>query len=125
LDKAEEMSRKSLELEALGSKQGMAARDYGNLGIIYRKRGELAKAEEMSRKSLDISEVFGFKGLTAEQYDNLGSLYKMRGELDQAEAFWKKSLSLYQEMGAMQNPNAEKVQQALDQLAQERNTSTQ
>jgi Tfp pilus assembly protein PilF len=58
----------------------------------------------------------------AQDYGNLGIVYKTRGELDKAEEVWKKSLRLYQAMG---HPNAKKVQQLLDDLAQQRTTSTQ
>jgi len=55
LDKAEEMHKKSLEIEKkLGRLEGMAAQ-YGNLGVIYYTRGKLAQAEEMHRKSLEIA----------------------------------------------------------------------
>ena len=122
LDKAEEMYRKALELdEALGRRGGMA-RNYGNLGVVYKIRGELDKAEKMYRKSLEISETFGLKEITAGQYFNLGLLYVKRGNPAQAEELCRKSLSLYQKMEAMQNPDAKKVQQALDELAQERSS---
>jgi Tfp pilus assembly protein PilF len=55
------------------------------------------------------------KETTAGIYANLGNVYEQRGNLAQAEAAWKQSLSLYQ---AMQHPNAKKVQQWLDELAQ-------
>jgi protein O-GlcNAc transferase len=120
LDKAEEMYRKALALnEALGHKEGMAT-NYGTLGSMYGTRGELDKAEEMYRKGLVLDEALGSKEGMAAKYGNLGIVYEQRGNLAQAEAAWKQSLSLYQEMGAMQHPYAKKVQQALDELAQQR-----
>ena len=44
LDRAEEMYRKSLEIdEALGRKEGMAS-NYGDLGNLYQIRGDLSAA---------------------------------------------------------------------------------
>jgi tetratricopeptide (TPR) repeat protein len=120
LDKAEKMHRKALELhQALGNKESMA-NSYGNLGNVYRTRGELDKAEEMHRKALELDQALGSKEGMAQDYGNLGSVYKKRGNLAQAEELWKKSLRLYQELGAMRHPDAKKVQQWIDALAQER-----
>jgi hypothetical protein len=48
------MHRRALEInEALGSKEGMA-KDYGNLGFVYKTRGELGKAEVLWKKSLHL-----------------------------------------------------------------------
>jgi tetratricopeptide (TPR) repeat protein len=120
LAQAEEMYRKALALdEALGRKEGMAI-NYGNLGIVYKTRGDLAQAEEMHRKALALNEALGRKEGMAINYGNLGIVYEKRGNLAQAEELWKKSLRLYQ---AMQHPNAKKVQQWLDELAQQRSSS--
>jgi Tfp pilus assembly protein PilF len=55
-------------------------------------------------------------------YGNLGLVYEKRGELDKAEEVWKKSLRLYQAIG---HPNTKMIQEWLDDLAQDRTTSTQ
>ena len=53
------MHKKSLALEEeLGRKEGMAS-DYGNLGIVYRTRGDLDRAEEMYEKSLELFRQVG------------------------------------------------------------------
>ncbi len=117
LDKAETMFRKSLDIsEALELKEA-TAKLYGNLGLLYRRRGDLVKAEEMHRKSLAISEPLSHKEVIAANYNNLGIVYEQRGNLDQAESAWKNSLRLFQEMNM---PDAKKVQQWLDDLAQQR-----
>lgn len=120
IDKAEQLYKAALKIsQPLGDKEGMA-QAYGNLGIVYRTRGELDKAEEMYRKGLVLDEALGSKEGMATAYTNLGLVYEQRGNLAQAEAAWKQSLSLFQEMGAMQHPDAKKVQQWLDELAQQR-----
>ena len=71
----------------------------GNLGLIYRKRGDLNKAEEMYKKSLEIDEKLGgIKGM-AYYYGNLGVVYYKRGELDKAEEMHKKSLEIAEKFG--------------------------
>ena len=67
---------------------------YGNLGLIYRTRGELDKAEEMFRKGLKIDEKIGRLEGMASDYGNLGLIYRTRGELDKAEEMIRKSLKI-------------------------------
>ncbi len=122
LEQAEQMHKKALAInKALGRREDMAG-DYGNIGIVYGTLGDLNQAEQMYRKALEIHEFLGSKEGMAQDYGNLGGVYQARGDLDQAEALWRKSLSLYQAM--QQHPGAKIVQQALDKLAQQRNTST-
>jgi tetratricopeptide (TPR) repeat protein len=102
LDKAEEMHKKSLEIEKkLGRLVGMAA-EYGNLGLIYMGRGELDKAEEMFRDGLKIDEKFGRLMGMASKYGNLGNIYMNRGELDKAEEMHKKSLEIEEKLGRLE-----------------------
>jgi Tfp pilus assembly protein PilF len=37
------------------------ARQYGNLGIVYKTRGDLDRAEEMYKKSLELFVLIGSK----------------------------------------------------------------
>ena len=99
LNRAEEMYRKSLELnEVLGRKEGVA-KYYGNLGTLYKIRGDFARAEEMCGKALAINEEMGRKEGMAKQYGNLGILYKTKGDFDKAEEMYRKSLSINEELG--------------------------
>ena len=72
---------------------------YGNLGIVYRTRGELDKAEEFYHKALEINEALGHKEGMASQYGNLGIVYQTRGELDKAEEFYHKALEINEALG--------------------------
>ena len=56
------------------------ANQYGNLGIIYRERGELEWAEKMYRKALAIAENLGRQEGMADNCVNLGMVYAMRGD---------------------------------------------
>jgi tetratricopeptide (TPR) repeat protein len=99
LERAEEMQKKSLEInERLGNQGGMAS-SYGNLGLIYRIKGELEQAEEMQKKSLEIDERLGNQGGMAVSYVNLGVIYETKGELDKAEDMVNKALEIQEKFG--------------------------
>jgi tetratricopeptide (TPR) repeat protein len=122
LAQAEEAFRKVLALGEVHQNQDEQTWALGNLGLVYFTRGDLDKAEELYRKVLAIHETLGSKGGMAATYGNLGSVYFTRGDLDKAEDLWKKSLRLFQEIG---HPSAKAFRQVLDDLAQQRTTSTQ
>jgi tetratricopeptide (TPR) repeat protein len=90
------------------------ANAYGNLGVVYRTRGDLGQAEPMHKKALDIHEALGHKEGMADNYGNLGVVYQTRGDLGQAEAMYKKALVLFYEVGA--SAKAQQVQQWLEAL---------
>jgi len=99
---AEEMCRKSLEIEErLGRLEGMA-NQYGSLGSVLRTRGDLAAAEEMYRKSLAISEQLGRLEGMAGQYGNLGIVFHERGDLAAAEEMYRKSLEIEERLGRLE-----------------------
>ncbi|MFC1890597.1 tetratricopeptide repeat protein, partial [Thermodesulfobacteriota bacterium] len=75
---------------------------YGNLGILYKTRGDLEQAEVMHRKALVIDEELGHKEGMAKDYGNLGNLYNIRGDLEQAEAMYRKSLVINEELSRKQ-----------------------
>ena len=72
---------------------------WGNLGLIYRKRGGLDRAEEMHQKSLAIEEKLGRQEGMASDYSNLGLIYEKRGELDRAEEMYQKALAINEKLG--------------------------
>jgi tetratricopeptide (TPR) repeat protein len=116
LDTAEEMYQKSLEVsETLGWQEGMAS-GYGNLGSLYRRRGELDAAEDMCKKSLAIVEAIDRREGMANQYCNLGNLCCDKGDFDQAKQFYQQAIVFYNQLGS---PNADLIQQWLDELNEE------
>jgi tetratricopeptide (TPR) repeat protein len=94
------------------------ASDYGNLGNVYRTRGDLDRAEEMYKKSLEISEPGGLLELSANQYANLGSVYEQRGDVARAREYWARAVGLYERIG-MPHMVA-KVRRLIDGLPQDR-----
>jgi tetratricopeptide (TPR) repeat protein len=79
-------------------KEGQA-RALGNLGIVYRQRGEPDKAEEHHRKALAIAEEIGDRLGQANQLGNLGLVYRRRGDLDKAEEHEKAALAIDRDIG--------------------------
>ncbi len=99
LDGAEEMYRKSLEIdERLGRWEGLAA-DYSGLGHVRFARGDLHAAEEMYRRSLEIGQRLGREGALAVDYGNLANVLLSRGDLDGAEEMYRKSLEIDERLG--------------------------
>ncbi len=70
------------------------AASYGNLGLIYRKFGDLTQAEKLHRKAIEIYEKLGALEGLSRQYGNLGLIHQTRGELREAEILHKKALEI-------------------------------
>jgi len=97
LDAAIGLSERGLGVVEKGT--GREAVLLGNLGVIYRRRGELDKAEEMFRKSLEIAKKIGRQEGMAREYGNLGLIYMDRGDLDKAEEMHLKSSEIEKKLG--------------------------
>ncbi len=92
------LSMESLLSISAHNSEGQAVA-YGNLGVVYKTRGDLDKAEEMYLKSLAIEEALGRKEGMASDYGNLGIVYQVRGDLDKAEEMYRKSLAIEEALG--------------------------
>ncbi len=66
----------------------------GNLGLIYRVRGELSKAERYHQKALELNESSGRQEGIATQCGNLGLVYIDLSELEKAEKYVLKALTV-------------------------------
>ena len=89
----------------------------GNLGLIYRKRGDLDQAEKMHKRSLEIDKKLGRLEGMAIQYGNLGVVYEQRGDVAKAREYWTEALGLFQQIGMP--PEVVMVQGLIDGLAAE------
>ena len=83
---------------ALGEAHAIAAA-YGNLGSVYKIRGDLDKAIDFYQKSLVMTEELGDMEGMAMDYGNLGNVYATRGFLDKAIEFYLKSLAITEKLG--------------------------
>lgn len=73
LDKAEVICEELLDIIARAANdRQLKANALGNLGIVYRVRGDLKKAERMHRKALEIDEILSQKKGMAIHYGSLG-----------------------------------------------------
>ncbi len=114
LAQAEVMYGRVLELAKLAEDGVAEAATYGNLGLIYQKRGDLPKAEEFHRKSLTINEKLGRLEGMAKQYGNLGLIYQKRGDQKGARQHWVRARDLYAQVGVPDKISL--IQQWIDKL---------
>jgi len=112
------MVERRLVISGRESETAETAAAYGNLGLLYRTRGEIDRAEEMHKKSLAIDEKLGRQEGMANHYGNLGNVYKTRGDLDRAEEMYRKAPALFKAVGA--TPSVKQVETLLDALNKSR-----
>lgn len=98
LAQAQVMFERLLELSGAAGERwkGIA---YGNLGELYRMRGDLDMAEKMHMKALNIDEQLGRREGMAIQYGKLGRIYRRRDDLDRSEQMHQKALAINLELG--------------------------
>jgi tetratricopeptide (TPR) repeat protein len=98
---AEQMFRKSLEIETrLNRLEGMADQ-YANIGMILKRRGDLDQAEQMEREALALNQQLNRIEGQAIAYCNLGVISRKRDDLPQAEEFLRRSLELGRQCGSL------------------------
>jgi len=97
LDSATSLCVRALETVEKDSPDEATIR--GNLGLVYRERGELDKAEEMLQMAIEIDEKLGREKGKASNYGNLGLIYQSRGELDKAEEMLQMALEIDEKLG--------------------------
>ena len=108
-DKALEVYSRLIILceEFYGKEHPDTARSYGNIGIVYKNRGEYDKALEYHKQALDIKEkVLGKEHPgTARSYGNIGVVYKNRGEYDKALEYYKQTLDIFEKVLGKEHPD--------------------
>ena len=102
LEKAEELYRRSLELEEkLGDQQGEAATLH-QLGMLAQGRGDYPEAEGLYRRSLEIEEKLGNQQGKAPSLHQLGMLAQDRRDYSEAEGLYRRSLEIKEKLGDQQ-----------------------
>ncbi len=105
LDSAIALSDQALAcIEKSSAEEGVLL---GNLGLIYRWRGDIETAEQMCKKSLEIEEKLGRLESMASTYNNLGAIYQMRGDLDKAEQMYNEALEINEKLGRLEGMAAQ------------------
>jgi tetratricopeptide (TPR) repeat protein len=89
-------------LEFAGDDESVQAVAYGNLGVVYRTRGDLDGAEAVYKKALAIDEKLGHPEGMASIYTGLGNICYTRGDLDAAEGMYKKALAINEKLGRLE-----------------------
>ncbi len=98
LSKAETMYERVLELAESSGDELWKANAYGNLGLIYQKRGEFERAGEMLCQALLIFEsLAGTKGM-ATAHCALGWNFQKQNDLERARAAWWQARDRYSGM---------------------------
>jgi len=97
LDASMGLSKRALKFVKKGSKDEASV--MGDLGIIYRTRGELNNAEKIFTRILKIHKKIGPEKEMASDCANLGGIYVQLGVLDKAEEMFKSALEIDQKLG--------------------------
>jgi len=88
LDKSNENKWKSIAL--------------GNMGLIYRAKGEADEALKYLKQALEIHCEIGFRQGEANALGNIGLIYSAKGEADEALKYHKQALEIDREIGFRQ-----------------------
>lgn len=93
--------QKSLELwvKAKNINKERIAATYNNIGLVYRKQGNLPMALEYYQKSLAYKEEINDKAGAGDTYNNIGVIYRMLNDYSRAIYNYKKSLVIRKEIG--------------------------
>ena len=79
-------------------KEGLSAA-LGNMGIVYKIKGELNKALEHFQQALKIDREIGHREGEATTLGNMGNAYQIKGELDKALKHYGQALDIDREIG--------------------------
>jgi tetratricopeptide (TPR) repeat protein len=71
----------------------------GNIGLVYKIKGELDKALEYYGKAWKLNEELGRREGMAIGLGNIGIVYRIKGELDKALEYYEKAWKLNEELG--------------------------
>ncbi len=84
--------------EETNNREGMA-NDYGNMGIVFWKQGDMQKALDYYEKALKIDEDIGNREGVANQLGNMGNVFRIQGDMQKALDHYEKALKIHEEIG--------------------------
>jgi len=97
--------------------QGKAAA-LGNIGLIYKDKGDLDKALEYLKKALRINRGIGYRQGEANDLGNIGIIYKDKGDLDNALKHLKKALAVLERFDLVHGRDV--IQKAINLITKNR-----
>lgn len=71
----------------------------GNIGLIYRAKGDLDEALKYHKEALEIHRDIGYRQGEASDLGNIGLIYRAKGDLDEALKYHKEALSILDTYG--------------------------
>ncbi|UCD62731.1 MAG: tetratricopeptide repeat protein, partial [Candidatus Zixiibacteriota bacterium] len=77
----------------IGYRQGEAS-DLGNIGLIYKTKGEADEALEYLEQSLEIDREVGYRQGEANGLGNIGLVYEQKNELETALKYLTEALAV-------------------------------
>ena len=74
----------------------------GNIGLIYRSKGDADNALKYHQQALEIHREIGYKQGEANQLGNIGLIYRSKGDADNALKYHQQALEIHREIGYKQ-----------------------
>ena len=74
----------------------------GNIGLIYRAKGDLEEALKYHKEALEIDREIGYTQGVASDLGNIGLIYRAKGDLEEALKYLKEALEIHREIGYTQ-----------------------
>lgn len=98
---------------------------FGNMGLIYKTKGDLDKALEYFQKALKIDQEIGYQQGQASDLGNIGIVYYKRGKRDEALKYLNESLTIFKRIGSKRQieiveQNIEIIQREMDSKSQDK-----
>ena len=93
-----ELAQKADEKSALEGKSAVL----GNIGLIYRAKGDVDEALKYLKIALRIHREIGYKQGEASDLGNIGLVYNAKGDVDEALKYLKDALRIHREIGYKQ-----------------------
>jgi transcriptional regulator with GAF, ATPase, and Fis domain/serine/threonine protein kinase/Flp pilus assembly protein TadD len=91
--KAEKWIRRAIDIETRRQDLERLSAAFNNLGLLYKKTGEIQNAREKFLRCIELSLASKNKGILAVAYSNLASTYEMEGRTDRAIYYYRKASS--------------------------------
>ena len=92
------------------------ALSYSNIGVVYRRKGDLENALLQHQRALEIrTRVFGSEHPSvAESYFNMGIVYRSLGKAEEAKEMFTKAYSIFLKVLGPDHPHTQQAKSDVD-----------